>query len=110
MTPIANRAADLPVGYKKDNKVTDNEPKDYSFILSPNQKLRHIAGTFDYDKKQPHYEIDISVPQHVRNQVEVNQIIVGSPENCQWGWDLSNKSTWPAFVTIKCDGVIMKLS
>lgn len=90
--------------------MADNKPDEFSFILSPKQKMRHIAGTFDHEKKQPHCEIDISVPQHVRDLVEVNQILVGSPQHCQWGWDINNKSSWPAFVAIKCDGVLMKIS
>ena len=90
--------------------MTDNDSRDYSFILWTNQKTRHIAGTFDYEKKEPHYEIEISIPAHVRDQVEVNQILIGSPQDCQWGWDINNKSSWPAFVIIKRDGFLVKNS
>jgi len=90
--------------------MTDTDPKDYSFILPPNQKTRHIAGTFDSEKKEPHYEIEISIPRHVRDMVEVNQILLGVPQDCQWGWDIYNKSSWPAFVIVKRDGVLVKIS
>jgi hypothetical protein len=84
------------------------DDKDYSFILSPGGKTRYIAGPFDAKTHKPHYEIDVSVPTHVRNRVEIQQFFVGPPENYQWGWDIKNRSTWPAFVTIKKDGETIK--
>ena len=91
--------------------MTDqNDPKDYSFLLSTGIKTRYIAGEFDYDKREPHYEIEISVPHHVRDQIEVPQFLLGSPQKCQWGWDIHNKSSWPAFVIVKKDGVLVKRS
>lgn len=81
------------------------EEKDYSFLLYPGNKTRHIAGPFDVKNRTPHYGIEIDVPSHVRNQVEVTQFLLGTPENCQWAWDIENKTTWPAFVTIKKDGL-----
>jgi|WetSurMetagenome_2_1015567.scaffolds.fasta_scaffold106301_3 hypothetical protein len=80
-----------------------SDDKDYSFCLSPGIKTRHIAGPFDVKTRKPHYEIIVSVPTHVRNQVEIKQFLLGTPDNCQWGWDIKNGSTWPAFVTIKKD-------
>jgi hypothetical protein len=82
--------------------VNENQ---YSFVLDPGKKRRRIAGTYDVKSQRPHYEIDINVPEHVRNQIEVNQILIGNEEYCQWAWDIKNNSSWPAFVTIKKDGV-----
>ena len=45
--------------------MTDDDPKDYSFILSPNNKTRYIAGTFDCERKEPHFEIDFFEPDCV---------------------------------------------
>jgi hypothetical protein len=86
------------------------DPKDYSFLLSPGGKTRYIAGAFDYEKREPHYEIEVSIPHHVRDQVEMNQVLLGSPQKNQWGWDIHNKSSWPAFIIVKKDGILVKLS
>lgn len=85
-----------------------SEEKDFSFVLSPGGKTRYTAGPFDVKTRKPCYEIDVSVPTHVRNQLEIQQFLVGTPENCQWGWEIKNRSTWPAFVTIKKDGELIK--
>ncbi len=77
---------------------------DYSFCIMPGKKTRHIAGPFDVKTRKPHYEIDISIPAHVCEQVEINQILLGTPESCQLAWDIKNNSSWPAFVIIKKDG------
>lgn len=84
------------------------EEKNYSFLLSPGNKTRYIAGSFDVKTRKPCYEIEVNVPTHVRNRVEIQQYLVGSPENCQWGWEINNKSSWPAIVTIKKDGELIK--
>jgi len=81
-----------------------SDEKDYNFCLMPGIKTRHIAGPFDVNTRKPYYEIIVSIQAHVRNQVEINQFILGTPDNCQWGWDINNKSTWPAFVIVKKDG------
>ena len=93
---------------KRTETMTDQ--KDYSFSLAPGGKTRYIAGAIDYEKRTPHYDIDISVPQHVRDQVEVKQFLLGSPQNCQLGWDIHNKSSWPALVVVRKDGVLLKIS
>ena len=79
-----------------------------TFVLDPGKKKRLFAGTYDVKSRKPQYEIDINVPKHVRNQIEVNQKLIGNEDYCQWAWDIKNNSTWPAFITIKKDGVIEK--
>ena len=81
-----------------------SEQKDYTLCLMPGTKTRYAAGPFDVKTRAPHYEIEINVPSHVRNQVEVNQFLLGTPENCQWAWDIKNDSSYPAFIYIKKDG------
>lgn len=85
----------------------ENE-KDYTFYLQPGGKTRWAAGSYDIKTQQPHYEIEISVPKHVRDQVEVNQFLLGTPDRCQWVWDINNRSSWPAFVVVKKDGELMR--
>ena len=80
------------------------EEKDYTFCLSPGNKTRYAAGPFDINTRKPRYEIEINIPSHVRNQVEVKQFLMGSENNYQWVWNIENKSTWPAFIIIKKDG------
>jgi hypothetical protein len=81
-----------------------SDEKDYSFCLGPGIKTRYIAGPFDVKTHKPHYELIVSIPTHVRNQVEIKQFLLGTPDNCQWGWDIKNNSTWPASVIAKKDG------
>lgn len=81
---------------------------EYSFLLGPGKRIRKIAGQYDVKLHKPHYEIEINVLEHVRNQIEINQVLVGDEEYCQWAWDIKNNSTWPAFITIKKDGIILK--
>lgn len=86
----------------KGNSMTD--VKDYTFYLMPGGKTRYIAGPFDINTRLPHYEIEISVPTHVRDQIEVNQFLLGTPENCQWAWDIKNNTSWPTFIIIRKNG------
>ncbi len=83
------------------------DDKDYTFVLGPGGKTRWAAGPFDVKTRQPRYEIEISIPAHVRNQVDVNQFLLGTPDNCEWAWDIKNRSSWPAFVIIRRDGEII---
>ncbi len=81
-----------------------SDEKDYTFCLMPGTKIRHNAGPFDTETRKPRYEIEINIPKHARDQVEIEQFLMGNPENRMWVWDIKNKSTWPAFITIKKDG------
>jgi hypothetical protein len=88
--------------------MTDQQ--DYTFPLNPNSKIRHIVGEFDIKTRKPHYEIEIKSQPYIKNQVEVTQIMVGTPENCQWAYDIHNKSSWPIFVILKKDGEVLKIT
>lgn len=81
------------------------DKKTYAFALAAGQKTRHIAGEFDTETRKPNYEIEVSIYQHPKNQVKVTPILLGSREDCQWGWDIENNSEMPAFFTVKKDGV-----
>ncbi len=78
--------------------------KDCSFCLMPGKKLRQIAGPFDLQTRLPLYDIQVSSPSHVRQQIEISQILFGTPGNCQWAWDIKNNSSEPVFLIIKEDG------
>jgi|GEM_PF-2329675 len=88
--------------------ITSMEKNDYTFELSPGEKKRYIAGAYDPKQMTPQYEIIIDVPNHVKPQVLCEQILVGKPEKCNWGYNLENKSSWSAFVIVKKDGVMIE--
>lgn len=71
----------------KKNSVMANETqeKDYSFYLMPGGKTRHVAGPFDVKTRKPRYEIEINVPSHVYDRVEVKQFLLGYPRELPVG-------------------------
>ena len=81
---------------------------DYTFQLSPKGKTRYNAGPYDPETQLPRYQLEVSAPQHVKHQVELKQFLMGSEGNRIWVWDVENKSTWPVFVTITKDGVLVQ--
>lgn len=82
--------------------------KNYTFIIPAKTKTRHIAGPYNIETLSPKYEIKLDCPSHVKNQIDVNQYLHGSPPKCQWAWEINNKSTWKIWVTIIKDGIIQK--
>ena len=81
---------------------------DYTFQLAPNQKRRYIAGPYDPKTNSPKYKISINIWQHLIDRVECNQILIGTSEHCNWAYDLNNKTTWPAYISVKKDGQLLK--
>lgn len=82
--------------------------KDYTFQLNQKSKFRYNAGPYDLKTRTPWYEIEVSIPQHVKHQIEIKQFLMGDEESCIWVWDIVNNSTWPAFISIKKDGILIK--
>lgn len=78
----------------------------YTFCIMPGKKRRYIAGPYDVKTRLRRYHIEINVPKHVRDMVQLNQILLGTPESCQWAWDINNQSTYPALVIITEDGKV----
>jgi hypothetical protein len=85
------------------------DPTDYTFELSPGKKTRYSAGTYDRDKMQPRYTIEISAPVHVKNLIEVKQFLLQNAGGFEWAYDIHNKSTWPAFIIIKKNDVLLDI-
>ena len=56
----------------------------YTLSVAPHSKTRHIAGEFDMQ--------------------------TGTPQKCQWAWEIHNKSSLPVFVTILKDGEVLYIS
>jgi hypothetical protein len=81
---------------------------DYTFELQPGGKTRYPAGPYDQGTNSPKYTLEISAPEHVRQQIEVKQSLVGTQSHTTWVWDIRNKSTWPVFVIIRKDGVLVQ--
>jgi len=84
------------------------EQKNYTLSLSPREKRRFAAGKYDTENQKPFYEMEINCPKHVRNQVEYDQFLLGTPDNCQWAYKFHNKSSYPVFIIIKKDGVLIR--
>jgi hypothetical protein len=80
---------------------------DYTFQLPPRGKTRYNAGPYDQTTQSPRYALDVSVPEHVRHEVDVKQFLMGSEGNRLWVWDIENKSTWPAFIIVKKDDILV---
>ena len=85
--------------------------KNYTFVLSPGQKkCRYNAGFYDPVSSMPKHEISVlnAMPE-LEAQVEINQFLMGNEGDRFWVWELTNNSTWPAFITIKKDGELVKM-
>lgn len=77
--------------------------KDYTFQLNQNSKFRYNAGSYDQESQTPKYKIDVSIPEHVKNQIKIKQFLMGEKGDNLWVWDIENNSTYPAFISIKKD-------
>lgn len=82
--------------------------KDYTFILSEKSKIRYNAGSYNDKTKTPEYKIDVLTIKDLKNQIVISQFLMGKEDSYIWVWDLENKSTWPAFVSIMRDGILVK--
>lgn len=81
----------------------------YTFELSPGRKSRYNAGPYDQDTGLPRYTIDVLAPDDVaKSKIEISQFLMGPEGSRLWVWDIVNKSTWPVFVIIKKDGVLVR--
>ena len=83
--------------------------QDFTLELSPEAKTRYVAGPYDQASAIPKYTIEVSIATHVRSQVEVKQFLLQGAGGLTWGWDIRNKSTWPAFIVARKDGVLLHL-
>lgn len=92
------------------SQSTDEQksPTSYTFELSPGRSTRYNAGPYDQKAQMPRYAFEVSLPQHVTNQFEYNQFLMGNEGSRIWVWDFKNKSSWPAFVSIFKDDVLVK--
>jgi hypothetical protein len=82
---------------------------DYSFVLQPKSKCRYNAGAYDPATQRPRFQYALSAPsEQYRDQIDVNQFLMGSPDSRLWVWDFHNKTTWPVFVKIFKDGELVR--
>ncbi|EGR1985722.1 TPA: hypothetical protein GRI96_24895 [Vibrio parahaemolyticus] len=80
-----------------------------TFELGPKSKTRYNAGEYDPETFSPKYEIKVAARDDIaRSQVEINQILMGNKGSRIWVWDITNNSTWPIFISIMKDGVLVK--
>ena len=83
--------------------------QDFTLEIPPGAKTRYAAGPYDQATGTPQYTLEVSIPTHIRSQVEVKQFLLQGAGGLTWGWDIRNKSTWPAFIIAKRDGVLLTL-
>jgi hypothetical protein len=80
----------------------------HTFELGPHSKTRYSAGPYDPTSHSPRYTIEMSTPDdHVQRQVDVEQVLMGTEGNYIWVWVMNNKSTWPVFVSVMKDGMLV---
>jgi hypothetical protein len=90
--------------------IKETEKDNFSFVVGAKTKIRYAAGPYDKVGRSPHYEISWSIWKNETDNVEAEQFLMGKEGNYTWVWDIKNNSTWPAFITVKCDGVIIQRS
>lgn len=81
---------------------------DYTFVLMPGAKIRYNAGPYDQATHSPRYEIALSCPTHVAHQIHEEQFLMGAEGHRIWMWAMENQSTWPVFVLVKKDGMLVR--
>ncbi len=81
------------------------DEKDYSFYLMPGKKMRHISGPLDIQMPKQIFDVKVNIQSRLRKQIEIDQILFGSPGNCQRAWDIKNNSKETILVTINEGGI-----
>lgn len=81
---------------------------DFTFKVSPREKSRYNAGPYDAKTQSPRYTLEISIPEHVKHLVVIQQFLMGGENNRIWVWDIESKSSWPAFIIVRRDGELMR--
>lgn len=81
-------------------------PDSHKIEIAPGGTFRRPAGPYDLKTRLPRYEVDVlAVDADAGRQVVVDSEIMGRVENYTWIWKITNKSTWPVFITLKKDGI-----
>lgn len=81
----------------------------HTFELAPKGKTRYNAGAYDPKTRSPKYELEVLARDDVAySQVEIEQFLMGKEGSNLWVWDIKNNSTWPIFVSITKDGVLIE--
>jgi len=74
--------------------------------IPPGATFRRPAGPYNLKTKLPRYDVDVmAMDSHARRQVIVDSEIMGRVDSYTWIWKITNKSTWPVFISLKKDGV-----
>ena len=80
------------------------EIPDYTFCLMPGIKTKW-SGEYDPAVARPSYDIRISAGPDCRELITLSQVLMY--QGTLWVYELKNGSTWPAFVSILKDGVLV---
>jgi hypothetical protein len=81
---------------------------DYTIVLPPNANTLFNAGKYNPSSDHPKYTINVKVPTHVENQIDLEQYLTGTGGNYRWIWCIKNRSIWPAFITVTADGILVR--
>jgi hypothetical protein len=81
--------------------------RDYTFVLKPKRKTTFAAGKYDRNTREPSYAMRLSVPEHVRNLVDVKQFLLEMGDGYEWTWEIWNRSDYPVFAIVTRDGELL---
>ena len=59
-----------------------------------------LSAPYDLETHLPRVVLRVSIPKHVRRQVEIKEELIGKPGNCLQTFRVKNGSAWPAFLTL----------
>ena len=81
---------------------------DFTFVVKPERETTFSAGEYDRATGKPSYRLDLSVPEHVRHYVEVEQFLLRTGDGYLWTWRIKNRSTYAVFGIVTVDGKLLK--
>ena len=79
----------------------------YTFQLDPGGKTRYNAGTYDQDAHTPRFRYEVLLPEHEKHRLDAKQFLMGPEGGRIWVWEFENRSTYPAFISIFKDGILV---
>ncbi|SEE90570.1 hypothetical protein SAMN05216510_4467 [Pseudomonas coleopterorum] len=89
----------------------NSDKNDNQITLLPGSRFRRQAGPYNLDTGRPRYAFQVSArDEQARLQVEDNSQIMGAPGGYFYVWDITNGSTWPVFLTLTVDGMMVGLN
>ncbi|MDA3140167.1 hypothetical protein [Vibrio metschnikovii] len=80
----------------------------FTLQVAPKSQARYNAGSYDPILYMPKYDVEMFTPyQDVQGQVDINRVVMGSKGAHFLVLEIKNNSTWPVFLSVTKDGVLM---